>query len=296
MKVIKRKWKTFAFLLLVTILAFPAMAQHNFNNSAAQYYRDGYLWNPAIAGFDGSRIYGLFSTGGSGFEDAPKNLALALDLDFHNKMGGGLRFHSFSAGALTEYSGALSYAYELKFDDQNSLRLGGELSLYNQRIDSKYISDGGQVDPVAVDFNNQSVHFDGNIGAFYNIKGFSIGAVAYNLSSHFKEKKDQPDDLEVAQFQTSYRFTLENEELSLTPLVAYKMFSKLEDYMVGGVQFQYDHVFHAGIFYQSTDRFMGGVGFMLKKVAEINFFYTTKNKDGYFNKYEVGLKFALEKE
>jgi len=61
------------------------------------------------------------------------------------------------------------------------------------------------------------------------------------------------------------------------------MFSKLDDYLVGGVQFQYDQLFHVSLYYQSTNRFMGGLGFMLKKVAEINFFYTTKNKDGYFN-------------
>ena len=179
MKIKAKKMKTLAFILLASVVTVPAMAQHNFNSSVAQYYRDGYLWNPALAGYDGSSIYGLYSSGASGFDGAPKNLALALDLDFGNKMGAGLRFNSYSAGALTAYSGALSYAYELRFDENNSLRLGGELSLYNQRIDSKYIVDGGQVDPVAMAFNDRGVLFDGNIGAFYNIKGFSAGATVY---------------------------------------------------------------------------------------------------------------------
>jgi hypothetical protein len=32
------------------VVSTPAMAQRYINNPVSQYYRDGYLWNPALAG------------------------------------------------------------------------------------------------------------------------------------------------------------------------------------------------------------------------------------------------------
>lgn len=292
--------KTKIFKRLIVVLfsigfSFPALSQHTFNNSVSQYFRDGYLWNPALAGRVGTRIYGLFNSSWSGFDGAAQLIGLSADMDLGRNMGAGVRLSSYSSGIFKRYSGALSYAYEIKLKANSSLRLGGDLSFYKGHLDSKdMVSDGGQVDPAAASFNEKGIRFNGDLGAYYSINGFSIGATGYNLGAYFKSGDERASDLELAEVLSSYRFTLTNERLSLSPLAAYKVFTESDNIFVGGLQFEYDRIFHTSLYWQSTGSVMGGLGVILKEVAEINFFYTSKNKYGYRDQYEVGLKYMIK--
>ncbi len=287
------------FKILIVILSsiglsLPAWSQHTFNHSVSQYYRDGYLWNPALAGKDGSSVYGLFSSSWSGFDGSAKLVGIAADFDLGHKMGAGLHFTSYSSGIFNRYNGALSYAYKIKLKGNNSLRIGGNLSFYKGHLSSKEIESNGQVDPAVMSFNEKKIRFDGDIGASFSNKSFTFGLTGYNLSSYFKNTANLQSDLEIAELLSSYKFKLTNQQLSLAPLAAYRVFTKSDNIFVGGLQFQYDHIFHTSIYWQSLGSVMGGLGVMLKDIAEVNFFYTGKNKYGYRSQYEAGIKYNIK--
>jgi type IX secretion system PorP/SprF family membrane protein len=280
-----------AALLLVQL---PAAAQHTSDNAISQYYRDGYLWNPALAGMEGTRFYGLYNSSWTGFEGSSNQADLAADLKTGKNMGAGIHLTSASAGVLNQYGGALSYSYRLPFTETSSVGIGGELSFFKEHLDAKELASGNEVDPVVSSFNEKSVRFNGDLGADLRLSAFELGATAYNLGAYFKSAKDRESDLEMLQVVSSYRFGFSNEKLSLTPLVAYKMYSAADNIFLVAAQFQYDKAFHTSLYWESTGSVMGGLGFLIADKAEINFFYATKNRYGYHDQFEVGLKLKLK--
>lgn len=280
-------------LALASGLANPASAQHTFNNSVSQYYRDGFLWNPALAGQDHTRFYGLYNSGWSGFDDGAKEIGLSADMDLGKSMGVGINLSSHSAGAFRQYAGALSYAYRIHLNDNSALRLGADLNFYKEHLDAKYLMAGGQADPVAESFNEKGVQFNGDFGVDYQVGGFEVGGTAYNLGAYFKKSEDRESDLQIFQALASYRFVLSNTKLSLTPLAAYKMFYQSDNIFLVATQFEYADLFHTSVYWESTGSVMGGIGFMVSHWGELNFFYTSKNKYGYHEQYEAGIKVRL---
>lgn len=279
---------------LVTLVQLSASAQHTFNNAVSQYYRDGFLWNPALAGQEGTRFYGLVNSAWSGFDGSSRQVGLSADTKLSENMGIGLNLASSSTGVFDRYQGSVSYAYNLKFNTAAGLRLGGDLSLYKEHLDSKQMMSGGQVDPVAASFNEKGVQFNGDLGLDFYTGGLSVGAVGYNLGALFKKSADRESDLQTLQLQSSYRFRLQGDKLTLTPLASYKMFSQTDNIFLVATQLEYQGIFHTSLYWQSTGSVMGGLGLLVKDFGEVNFFYTSKNKYGYHEQYEVGLKFKLK--
>lgn len=275
-------------------LRFSAVGQHTFNNAISQYYRDGFLWNPAMAGKEGTRFYGLVNSAWAGFDGSATQAGLSADMHLSENMGIGINLASSSAGAYQRYAGAVAYAYDLKIRDKTGIRLGADLSLYKEHLDSKELVSGGQLDPVASSFNEKGVHFDGDFGAGLYANDFQLDATGYNLGSVFKHADKREADLQIAQILSSYRFRLPGDKLSIEPLAAYKFYYQADNIFLVAAQLQYEGVFHTSLYWQSTGSVMGGLGFMLKDRGEINFFYASKNKYGYHDQYEVGLKFLIK--
>lgn len=270
-----------------------AKAQRYFNNPLSQYYRDGYLWNPALAGQEGTRVYALLNKSWAGFEGAPKQISLAGDMKMGDRSAVGVQFVSDKSGILQRNMGSLSYAYGINFSETDKLSMGLSVSFYKERLDNSAVNQGGQVDEAVKSFNEKGVQFDGDFGIAYEGKQLKLSAAAWNLSNVLKSTENRSADLAIGQVQAAYSFECE-EKMSLQPMVAYKMFYKQDNLLTAGVQYEYENVFHAGVFWQSTGNAAGGVGVMLKEYGELNFFYNGANKYGYNKQYEVGLKVKLK--
>ncbi|MFT3824933.1 MAG: PorP/SprF family type IX secretion system membrane protein [Chitinophagaceae bacterium] len=283
-----------ATLLGLSLLTtMPVMAQRFFTNPVSQYYRDGFLWNPAQAGQENTRIYALLNKSWAGFEGAPRQISLAGDMKVNESSGAGIQFVSDKSGILQRNMGSVSYAYGIKFSEDEQLRMGLSLSFYKERLDNSALTSGGQVDETVKNFNGKGIQFDGDFGVSYEGKQLKFGAAAYNLSNVLKSSDKRSTDLALAQVQAAYRFECE-EKMTLQPMVAYKMFYKQDNIFTAGMQYEYENVFHASVYWQSTGSAMGGVGVMLKEYGELNFFYSGANKFGYNKQYEVGLKVKLK--
>lgn len=286
---------TLLLICSVTLFSLTASAQRFFNNPISQYYRDGYLWNPAMAGNAGTRLYGLLNKSWIGFDGAPKQIGFAGDMKLNEKTGVGLQLTSDKSGVFQRYMGALSYAYKISFSETSNLRLGGNMSFYNERIDSKALVDEGQVDLTGTQFNEKSMEFNGDLGVAYESGNISIGATAYNLGTHLDKSDEKSADLAMGQAVASVKLQCEDERINIRPMIAYKLFYKHTNIFTAATQVEFDQVFHAGIYWQSTGNMMGGVGLMYKQLGEVNFFYSGKNKYGTNQQFEVGLKLKIQK-
>ncbi|NII27977.1 PorP/SprF family type IX secretion system membrane protein [Pseudoflavitalea sp. X16] len=264
-------------------------AQRFFNNPLSQYYRNGYLWNPALSGQEGSRAYALLHKSWAGFEGAPRQISLAGDMKMGEKAAVGIRFIADKSGMLQRNMGALSYAYGISFSGTSKLSMGLNVGFYKERLDNSALAQGGQVDEAVKSFNEKGIQFDGDFGIAYEGIGLKLGAAAWNLSNVLKSADKRSADLSVAQVQAAYRFECDGKT-NLQPMVAYKLFYKQDNIFTAGMQYEYENIFHAGIFWQSTGNAAGGVGILLKEYGELNFFYNGANKYGYNKQYEVGLK------
>jgi hypothetical protein len=72
------------------------------------------------------------------------------------------------------------------------------------------------------------------------------------------------------------------------------MYYKADNIFLVAAQFEYAKAFHTSLYWESTGSVMGGLGFLLDDRAEINFFYATKNRYGYHDQFEIGLKFKIK--
>lgn len=279
---------------VMTAGAIPASAQFSFNHAISRYYRDGYLWNPALAGNQNTRLYALRNGSWSGFEGSSVLYGLAADFDFHDNMGAGIHLSSFSSGVFERYTGALSYSYKLKINEDDYFRIGGDLSFYKGHLDMKEIASGGQPDPEATEFNGKGIRFDGDIGAYFEANGFSAGATGYNLGRVFKKASARESDLEVGQVLASYKIPFANKDFSLQPMVAWNVFYASSDILTAAAQLDYRGLFYTSLYWESTGSVMGGVGFTLRDAAEINLFYSSSNSYGYHDEFEIGLKYTIK--
>lgn len=285
------------FLVVLAVVLTGAYGQRYFNNPVAQYYRNGFLWNPAYAGeTEHTRLYALYKKGWTGFDGAPQLVDISGDIHFGGNSGIGLQLFSEKSGVLQRDFGAIAYSYRVKLSEKDILRLGMDLSLFKERLDNEVVTQNGQVDPTAKSFNQRPWDFDGDVGATYTHEQLTLGVAGYNLRTALWAISNDPADLSIAQFQGSYRFILaSNNALSLTPLASYKLFFRHQDVATFATQFEYDHVFHVSVYYQSTGNFMGGVGVQWKDKGEVNFFYSGNNKYSYNQQYEIGLKVLIGK-
>ncbi len=292
----RNQCKIISFIICIVFCMAEADGQRYFNNPIAQYFRNDYLWNPSFAGqATRPRIYALMNSSWTGFENAPRLINFSGDLAFGNNSGAGLQLISDKSGVLQRNLGAISYSYKVKFSDEEFLRLGTSLELYKERLDNNVINASGDVDPVVKEFNSRGWQFDGDFGLAYQNNNFMLGGAVFNLSS--KNFKVATSDLALAQVQTSYKWYFDEEnKMSISPLLSYKMYKQHENIFTGAAQFELDKVFHASLYWQSTGNMMGGLGVEIKDWIEANFFYSGKMKYGYNPQYEIGLKVVIMNE
>ena len=288
--------KNTLLIIAMAAISLPTLAQRYNNNPISQFYRNGYLWNPAMAGQEkGTRLYGLLNKSWIGFDGAPKYISFAGDMKIGEKSGVGLQLVSDKSGVLQRYMGVVSYSYVVKLSEKQNLRIGGDLNLYKEQLDNSVVNSGSQVDPTGKLYEDNGMEVNGNLGLSYETENFNLSATGYNIGAYSKKADERSADLAIAQFLTSYKFLCEDGKVSLRPLVAYKMYYKHEDILTAAMQLEYDNAFHASVYWQNTGNLMGGVGLMLKNLGEVNFFYSGKNKYGYNEQFEVGLKINISK-
>jgi type IX secretion system PorP/SprF family membrane protein len=280
-------------LLLCCCWSTACFSQQYVSNPVAQYYRNGYLWNPAYAGSnDHPTFYALLNNSWIGFEGAPTLVMFTADKSFGKASGAGLKLVSDKSGMLWRTSVTADYSYTLHFSNSERLRMGISGGIYMERLSG----DGNALaDPSIYGYNDaNNTSFDASLGAVYEHGGFSIGGSLYNLNSGYFQKSKNQVDVARASFVSSYSILVTSGDSTfIKPLIGYKIYSASEGLFTAGVQMESGKFFNAAFIWQSAGNVIGSIGLRIDHAAEINFSYSSNNKYGYGQLWEVGLGIGL---
>jgi type IX secretion system PorP/SprF family membrane protein len=287
MRSVIQKYRSCCILVLGLCLSPVLYGQQYANSPVGQYFRNGYLWNPAYAGSNQQpSFYALHNNSWLGFEGAPTLDVIAGRFAFGKASGMGAKLMIDKSGILQRTTAILDYGYTMRFSDSKRLRLGVSGGLFSERLNPEAAD---LSDPSVYNYENSTV-FDGNLGAVYENKGFSFGGVFYNLNNAFFKGNTTGRDVARTAWITSCEFLITpDDSTTLKPLLAYKTFTQTSGLFTAGVQLERNRVFHAAILWQSMGNVIGTIGLRIAKTVEFSCSYSSNNKYGYGQAYEIGL-------
>jgi type IX secretion system PorP/SprF family membrane protein len=279
------------------VMQFRASAQQQLENTMSQYFRNRMLWNPGFTGIDGNKIYAMQNRSWVGFDGAPVMTNISGELNFGQNSAAGLQIMSDVTGILYRTFGVFNYAYRVKLKENQNLRIGISLAFAGDRINNKYIDQGGAIDPLIVSSIDRKIQFDGNIGAVYTNKKLTLGLSFYRLRENFSVKSSDGANLALAQLGASYDINLGGDEkLNLKPLAMVRLYRTTSALIDLGAQFEYNKQVNVMAVYQSTGNIRAGAGISMSNLGEANFFYNTNVKvaNAASQQYELGIGFYLK--
>jgi type IX secretion system PorP/SprF family membrane protein len=292
----KRNTNLYRYYLLALALCFvfSSNAQQYSATPVAQYYRNGYLWNPAYAGSkDHPSVYALLNNSWIGFDGAPVLGMISGDMAFGGHSGIGLKIISDKTGLLQRTVATLDYSFIVPLNASRRLRLGISAGSFSQRISQAGAS--GAADPMVMSFNSQKTLFDGSIGAVYEDKQFTLAAAVYNLrTGYFTKEASAQGNIPKLNVMASWSILVTGDDsTSIKPLVSYRAFSNGGGLFTAGIQLERNRLFNASLLWQDTGNLVGSVGLRIARLGEINVSYSGNNKYGYGQLYEIGLGVGL---
>ncbi len=260
-------------------------AQQQIENSMSHYFRNRMLWNAGFTGIDGSKLYVMQNRSWVGFEGAPVTTNISGETNFGLNSSVGLHVTADLTGIINRTQAILNYAYRVNFDESHQLRVGVALAIAGDRINNKYLEQGGTADILLLNSINAKTQYDGNLGLVYINNKLNIGMSFYRLRENLKSGNIFTANLAIAQFGGTYDLYFnENEDLNSSPVLDL------------GAQFEYNKKLSAMLIYQSVGNIRAGAGITIKGLGEANFFYNTNIRiaNAASQQYEIGLGFHLK--
>lgn len=292
--------KSFIVLLSMLLLQITALhAQQQIENSMSQYYRNRMLGNAAFTGANGNKVYVLQNNSWTEFEGAPRNINLSGEFGFGKNSAIGVQFMSDKAGILNRSFGVLNYAYRVRFSDDEQLRLGAALSFFGDRLNAKYLDQGGgAIDPAIIASVNNQLKFDGNFGMVYTRKRLTLSMALYRLGENLRNEKSYVN-LATTQWSIDYNLPLDDRNLSsLKPMLLFRSFrGGTESVADIGLQYSYHNLLQLTTIYQTTGNLRLGAGLVKDGLGEANFFYNSNIRMAHasLQQYELGIGVYLKR-
>lgn len=245
------------------------------------YFQNRYLFNPAYAGQKAgtTNIGAGYNKQGDG-DKTPVTMYANADYGFA-KMGVGANIMNDKAGLLNTFKIMGTYAYHLKFSDEENTDHGLSLSIsaggVQRRIDFTAIT-GDPDDQTLYLYNNQDMKFEADFGATYYNKGLTIQAALPNMVSTFKNDAADVVNRPTLYLSSSYKYKPVNMEgFAFEPLVAYRGLRNMDDIIDAGINISAlnDRVNVYGL-YHSSKNVSVGAGVKLSSFAHILLSYATQ--------------------
>lgn len=118
-------------LLSLSVLMFSVQLSAQQSIPFNHFSQSNMLWNPGEAGVGGgTNVFFQYRNQWTGFDGAPKNLAIGVDHYIGKRVGLGMSLYNEQIGPLSNLFGTLNYAYHLPFED-GTLSFGINASFIN---------------------------------------------------------------------------------------------------------------------------------------------------------------------
>ena len=270
------KKQLFLFALLVGSLAANAQQLPLISS----YLNTAYLFNPAFSGIEGkTEITVLNRRQWTDVQGAPETQFMAFNGN-QNDLKFGYSGYAFNdVTDIVSRSGFYgSYAWHVKFSDQNSLSLGMGAGYVNNTINVGGIRVPDELDPVLYSQLN-SAKFDLNFGFNLKFGDFSFGAAVPNLLAPTVDFGDNFNSPFQYQFMrhyvvnTAYDVVLQKGLMTLSPFVTVRANEVTIPQVDAGLMFNHKEYFYIGAAYRSSYAVTGNAGVHVTENISLGYAY-----------------------
>jgi len=246
----------------------------------SNYLNTAYLFNPAFSGIEGkTEITVLNRRQWTNIEGAPETQFMAFNGN-QNDLKFGYSGYAFNdVTDIVSRSGFYgSYAWHVKFTDENSLSLGMGAGYVNNTINVGGIRVQDEMDPVLFRQLN-SGKFDLNFGFNLRFGDFSFGAAVPNLLAPAVDFSDNFNSPFAYQYQrhyvvnTQYDVDMQKGLMTLSPYVTVRANEVTIPQVDAGLMFNHKEYFFIGAAYRSSYAVTGNAGVHLTENLSLGYAY-----------------------
>ncbi|MCH1407168.1 MAG: PorP/SprF family type IX secretion system membrane protein [Schleiferiaceae bacterium] len=294
--------KKLVFTLALVVTGWTAQAQQL--PLVSNYLNTAHLFNPAFSGLDGkTEITVLNRRQWTDIQGAPETQFMAFNGNRED-----LKF-GYSGYAFNDVTDIVSragfygsYAWHVKFTDQNSLSLGLGAGYVNNTINVGGIRVQDDLDPVLFSALNRG-KFDLNFGFNLKFGDFSFGAAVPNILA---PKVDFSDNYVISPFQyqymrhyvvnTQYDVNLQKGLMTLSPFVTVRANEVTIPQVDAGLMFNHKEYFFIGAAYRSSYAVTANTGVHLTENITMGYAYDfSLNTYGFTlgNSHEFMLRYSF---
>ena len=233
----------------------------------SSYLNTSYLFNHAFSGIDGkTEISVLNRRQWTDIQGAPETQFMAFNGNRDDLKFGYSGYAFNDATDIVSRSGFYgSYAWHVKFTDENSLSLGLGAGYVNNTINSSGIRVPDELDPVLYT-QLSSAKFDMNFGFNLQFGDFNIGAAVPNLLApkvDFGDNFNSPYQYHYMRHyvvNTQYNVQMQKGLMTLSPFVTIRANEVTIPQVDAGLMFNHKEYFYVGAAYRSSYAVTGNAG------------------------------------
>lgn len=291
-------------ILILAILLGSVTAKAQQLPLISNYLNTAYLFNPAFSGIDGkTEITVLNRRQWTDVQGSPETQFMSFNGN-QNDLKFGYSGYAFNdVTDIVSRSGFYgSYAWHVKFSDENSLSLGMGAGYVNNTINIAGIRVQDELDPVLYSQLNRGT-FDLNFG--FNLKSgdFNIGAAVPNLLA---PAIDFSDNYIISPFQyqymrhfvvnTQYDVQMQKGLMTLSPYLTIRANQVTVPQIDAGLMFNHNEYFFVGAAYRSSYAVTGNAGVHLTENITMGYAYDfSLNTYGFAlgNSHEFMLRYSF---
>ena len=291
-------------ILIVAILLGSITAKAQQLPLISNYLNTAYLFNPAFSGIDGkTEITVLNRRQWTDVQGSPETQFMSFNGN-QNDVKFGYSGYAFNdVTDIVSRSGFYgSYAWHVKFSDENSLSLGMGAGYVNNTINIAGIRVQDELDPVLYSQLNRGT-FDLNFGFNLKFGDFNIGAAVPNLLA---PAIDFSDNYIISPFQyqymrhfvvnTQYDVQMQKGLMTLSPYLTIRANQVTIPQVDAGLMFNHNEYFFLGAAYRSSYAVTGNAGVHLTENITMGYAYDfSLNTYGFAlgNSHEFMLRYSF---
>ncbi|MEY2962800.1 MAG: hypothetical protein RL754_61 [Bacteroidota bacterium] len=246
----------------------------------SNYLNTAYLFNPAFSGIEGkTEISVLNRRQWTDVQGAPETQFMAFNGNRDDLKFGYSGYAFNDVTDIVSRSGFYgSYAWHVKFTDQNSLSLGMGAGYVNNTINSAGIRVPDALDPLLYSQLN-SGKFDLNFGFNLTFGDFQFGAAVPNILApkvDFGDNFSSPLQYQYMRHyvvNTQYNVNMQKGLMTLSPFVTVRANEVTIPQVDAGLMFNHKEYFYVGAAYRSSYAVTGNAGLHVTENITLGYAY-----------------------
>ncbi len=217
-----------------------------------QYVFDPYMINPSmVAHYNKPEINLLYRRQWTGIEDGPKTLQFDAQLPINTKMAVGINLYNDKTVLLSATSALLTFGYKVPLAKDHTLGFGLSGGIFSNHfnLDEVPLIDSG--DPALLNTASNNIAVNGQFGANYSFKDFTLGWSLVNLFERNTLSAEKFQEVKFSQMKNqiifaAYRLTLVPATWFLQPNIAYRLSQDGVNYYEASAIISYKNLIDVG--------------------------------------------------